>query len=504
MKTRTIQLLFFFALTSSTAFGANYFTLYKERTAGAEQYSWIDPVIDSSGELVGFVYCDATNKKLIIHTSTLNREISVPGPPQTSINRLISADSLIVYYLYLDYKWYSYTDWLGRAVVMNDTVVTFDTLPPIPYDWYATMNTDYRKLRMLTNEEQPMNGLLFELITTYSWYDATQGPSSETVAFAVLFDETLHSFHWKDGFINVLFGKFSGNDSLAYCGFQNNRSFLDWRDGPDDTYHYYDRQNTHSVIKYNPADPPLFDWNDVNSNSINLFAGDFRTDYPLDEIIYYGDPKVAGVTAPGHGYVAACYSFASGQRQILWYNYEDRWDTLSFWYQDGQVIAGTRGDNVAVFLNARTGIPGDSVVFPHDISNFRYFETGTNPKQLNFVGRVFDTVIVYQFDEITEVEEPQEATLPTQFFLSQNYPNPFNPTTTIEFEVPRRASVNLIIYNTLGQHVRTLVNESLPAGNYSRTWDGKSDAGKPVSSGVYFYQVSGDAFSQSKKMILLK
>ncbi|NIM20733.1 MAG: T9SS type A sorting domain-containing protein [Candidatus Latescibacteria bacterium] len=88
--------------------------------------------------------------------------------------------------------------------------------------------------------------------------------------------------------------------------------------------------------------------------------------------------------------------------------------------------------------------------------------------------------------------------------LAQNYPNPFNPSTTIKYSIRERAHVSLNVYNVAGQLVRTLVNEEKPAGEYTKGWNGRSDAGESVSSGVYFYRIVSKNFTQTKKMILLK
>jgi hypothetical protein len=88
--------------------------------------------------------------------------------------------------------------------------------------------------------------------------------------------------------------------------------------------------------------------------------------------------------------------------------------------------------------------------------------------------------------------------------LSQNYPNPFNPQTTIAFSVKERGLVNLKVYNVAGQLVRTLANEEFAAGAHTKVWDGRNDAGQAVSSGVYFYKLVANNFSQTKKMVLLK
>ena len=93
---------------------------------------------------------------------------------------------------------------------------------------------------------------------------------------------------------------------------------------------------------------------------------------------------------------------------------------------------------------------------------------------------------------------------PARSSLSQNYPNPFNPTTTIAFSLAAKGHVRLNVYNVSGQLVRTLANETRDSGAYSLTWDGRDQAGSPVSSGVYFYKLVSGSFSQTKKMVLLK
>jgi hypothetical protein len=88
--------------------------------------------------------------------------------------------------------------------------------------------------------------------------------------------------------------------------------------------------------------------------------------------------------------------------------------------------------------------------------------------------------------------------------LSQNYPNPFNPQTTIAFSIKDRGAVSVKVYNVAGQLVRTLANENRAAGTYTLVWDGRNDGGSQVASGVYFYKLVTNNFSQTKKMVLLK
>jgi len=90
------------------------------------------------------------------------------------------------------------------------------------------------------------------------------------------------------------------------------------------------------------------------------------------------------------------------------------------------------------------------------------------------------------------------------FRLEQNYPNPFNPATTIEYEIPQRGNVQIIIYDILGRRIKELLNEEKSTGKYSVTWNGKDNNGISVSSGTYFYQIISGNNIQTKKMVLLK
>ena len=94
--------------------------------------------------------------------------------------------------------------------------------------------------------------------------------------------------------------------------------------------------------------------------------------------------------------------------------------------------------------------------------------------------------------------------MPATFTLHQNFPNPFNPITTLRYDLPSNALVTLSIYDMLGREVAQLVNITQQAGFKSVQWDGSDSMGKPVSAGVYLYQIQAGEFVQTKKMVLLK
>lgn len=95
--------------------------------------------------------------------------------------------------------------------------------------------------------------------------------------------------------------------------------------------------------------------------------------------------------------------------------------------------------------------------------------------------------------------------LPTDYKLEQNYPNPFNPTTTIEFYLPINKKISLTIYNSLGQKIKSLVdNELMTGGSHVAEWDGTNTSGVKVATGVYIYELKYGNFKQHKRMTLLK
>lgn len=109
------------------------------------------------------------------------------------------------------------------------------------------------------------------------------------------------------------------------------------------------------------------------------------------------------------------------------------------------------------------------------------------------------------FHHIAEVDASNSITnimdgeIPAEFYLSQNYPNPFNPRTVISFGLAEEGEVQLIVYNTLGQVVRLILDQSLPAGKYSYSFD----AGN-LASGIYYYKLIYDKNTSMRKMLLMR
>ena len=99
---------------------------------------------------------------------------------------------------------------------------------------------------------------------------------------------------------------------------------------------------------------------------------------------------------------------------------------------------------------------------------------------------------------VTDIREINKN-IPTVIKLSQNYPNPFNPNTKIKFDVTKSSSVKIVVYDVSGREVQTLVNERLNPGTFETTFDGSQ-----FTSGVYFYKMVTEGYSETRKMLLIK
>jgi len=125
-----------------------------------------------------------------------------------------------------------------------------------------------------------------------------------------------------------------------------------------------------------------------------------------------------------------------------------------------------------------------------------------------FMG-VDDSLEIFYFGApSTSVEDTLEEESKFRFQLFQNYPNPFNAVTNIQYTVgsgqSRLIHTTLKIYNILGKEVRELVNTKRSSGNYTIIWDGKDNNGKEVASGIYFYQLRGGNYKETRKLVLIK
>ena len=154
-----------------------------------------------------------------------------------------------------------------------------------------------------------------------------------------------------------------------------------------------------------------------------------------------------------------------------------------------------------IYFCARDGAPGDTTMDLEFI--------GSDPVWNHWVGCDLTTTDSFTASDGSIYFPPTTSSLntvpPTTASLYGNYPNPFNPATTIEFELPRPAAVDLNVFDLNGRLVRELVaGKHMDTGRHKVLWGGRDDSGRTVATGVYFYRLETGTFSQTKRMILLK
>lgn len=139
-------------------------------------------------------------------------------------------------------------------------------------------------------------------------------------------------------------------------------------------------------------------------------------------------------------------------------------------------------------------VPGTTVKFMHETFDNQGSDHAIDATPID------TTIYTLDFSNIVLTSvDPISSALPVSFSIQQNYPNPFNPSTMIEFDIPQQSFVNLKVVNLLGQVVSTLVNEEVVPGQYRIGFNASN-----LPSGVYFYTLTTDSFSQTRQMTLLR
>lgn len=172
-------------------------------------------------------------------------------------------------------------------------------------------------------------------------------------------------------------------------------------------------------------------------------------------------------------------------------------------------ISGTIGYNSIVIVNNDVFIGSTSgILLSRDNGNtWRFKNEGINGTWGSFVlvygnGYIFAPNFGKTYKRLyTEIISVRNISteVPDKFSLSQNYPNPFNPSTTIRYQIPKQEVITLKIFDVTGKVIETLVNEKQSPGTYEVNWNASK-----YSSGVYFYRVEAENFTDTKRMLLIK
>ncbi|MBC8182388.1 T9SS type A sorting domain-containing protein [candidate division KSB1 bacterium] len=195
-------------------------------------------------------------------------------------------------------------------------------------------------------------------------------------------------------------------------------------------------------------------------------------------------------------------------------------DSLNFDVKERQnLMIENFGSNKTYNLRLRIASASEEIIFKYNeinlIENSSHhispvWEELKNQPVTIYVDHGNDGIVDDSLDienQFVSIKKEDAHFIPKTYYLNQNYPNPFNPTTIIQYVLPQSAhpqNVKLEIFNTLGEEIRMLVNEQQNGGMYSVQWNGRTEKGLFVPSGVYLYRLRAGSFVEKRKMLLIR
>jgi len=167
---------------------------------------------------------------------------------------------------------------------------------------------------------------------------------------------------------------------------------------------------------------------------------------------------------------------------------------------DGEFISTYARDNSNREDIAESFLPYLAIRYRSERIDSQTFEiiTQTIPNRIEY----FDNQLFNMYPIIALSNEDDLPLM--KYSIHQNYPNPFNPTTMLKFSIPLRSFVSIIIYDLLGNKIKTLLSETREAGDGSVMWDATNDYDRSVGAGIYLYQLQSRGYISTKKMVLIK
>jgi len=260
----------------------------------------------------------------------------------------------------------------------------------------------------------------------------------------------------------------STGDSLASARYNGTGNAIDYpvgiaKDESDNIYvcglsYGANAHVNYATVKYNSS---------LVQQWVSRYVGNSGDDYPSALAYKSGYVYVTGASlgaGQGYDFLTVRYNAVTGAE--IW-NKRD----------NGEAGGNDYASGIAVFDSTSVYVTGSSAWGSPTGTDYLTFRYSQNPVGIK---RISENV-------------------PAGFKLMQNYPNPFNPETYIKFEVPKASFIKVFVYDILGREIATLVNQKLEPGSYQVNWNAADQ-----TSGIYFYRLVSETYSDTKKMILVK
>ena len=326
-----------------------------------------------------------------------------------------------------------------------------------------------------------------EAYNVYDGFDVGENAGSSQVN--IILNRCSSHDCWNDGY------KLTGHGTLINClGYNNSNAnvgiYWDANPGTAILYNctFYDTE-VFNVWVENSSDS-LRMYNCILAGSQNIGLGFEQrnvTSYKGDYNLFHSDDADRTIVV---GYED---EFSLNQIETgAWTTYSNQDANSLVSYLDIDIFVDPINFNLHLLEASNAVDNGTSVGVPSE-------DYDGNPRP---IGQGYD-IGAYEYQNAGVIEDGGSS-IPDTFILFQNFPNPFNPKTTIQYELSVMANVELIIYNALGQKVRTLVQETQNAGSKAVVWNGTDDISKTVDSGIYFYRLQVGGEIQTRKMLLIR
>jgi hypothetical protein len=261
-----------------------------------------------------------------------------------------------------------------------------------------------------------------------------------------------------------------------------------------------DHVNAAITLYYGNDDSASFGIDDGTLGTINIGETEGPPPPPSGEDVRWKPPAGHPANAWGTGLVPKDYrvfpaSAAKKDTFKVTFGNSDFPDSTFTFSWPSQAYLAARCDSM-FFVYFDPNLPGNVKVDMLANSSVDILAAGTN-------GIASANIYKFGANKLDEVKKENPAT-PLTFGLLQNYPNPFNPSTTIKFDIQKTALADLSIYNVLGQRIATLVTGQLTPGTYSTVWNGLTDNGMQVASGIFFVRMSARVDGASEPYVALR
>lgn len=404
--------------------------------------------------------------------------------------------------------------------------------------WYDHKSAKEFADSVVVEEEQTVSNINFNLSSGGKISGTVKNVSGQPVQFANIYASQTDGFHSYYGYSDEM-GNYMLNNVTPgrYIVAANYNDYLpQWYDHKSvihlaDTIVVEAEKTTPNIIfDLKPVPPPSFDSIIVRLSCVSIpdtfvFSKTGLPDYYVD--YWWGirmDVDNNASTGPFGCEIELAvfhYKFPGEQEHKSTlingtYHVSLVWDgETSSWLHNDVVAALDPSDNNSIVLKAPKSwlelnpVSSTTKYYIHTYSRLDDKEgNDITPVSSGFIavtdptgdaGFAYIDIVKATPDIVTVVDDPVHKALPLTYSLAQNYPNPFNPSTTIQYSLPHRSNVRLVIYNLLGQQVHTLVNEEQSAGWKEIRWNAA-----PLASGVYFYTLNAGNFAETKKMVLMK